>query len=197
MELMIVIVVIGILAAVGMVYFSKSTTAAQTAAIKSQNDEIYNFIKLKTQTQCLKYSDQLSLSFINKWGQTKTFTSVCNSNWGQYNGAWHVVNKMHYAFNGYFTFNSDFYKTLKNPIPGTINKTNGAKNPYSLSGSCPNLSSLRQTMSPGMICISYEGNGSRQISGDQCINQGYEAWILIVSVLPDDALYVNCVGKTW
>ena len=61
MELMIVIVVIGILAAVGMVYFSKSITAAQTAAIKSQNDEIYNFIKLKTQTKCIKYSDKLSL----------------------------------------------------------------------------------------------------------------------------------------
>jgi len=51
MELMIVIVIIGILAVVGMVYFSKSITAAQTTAIKSQNDEIYNFIKLKTQTK--------------------------------------------------------------------------------------------------------------------------------------------------
>ena len=39
MELMIVIVIIGILAAGSLVIFSKSTTAAQTAVIKSQNNK--------------------------------------------------------------------------------------------------------------------------------------------------------------
>ena len=196
-ELLVVVAIIGILAAVGVVAYKKYTSIAQTTAIKSQNNEIYKFIKLETSTQCIKYSDKLTLSF-KKHGQTKSFTSVCNSTWGQYNGAWDIVNKMHYAFSRYIMFNTEFYKNFKNPIGGMVNKSNGVKNPYAFSyGACPNIQSVRSGMNRGQTCISYESIGSRSISGNQCINKGYDAWILIVSILPDDSLYVNCVGKTW
>ena len=185
MELMIVIVVIGILAAVGMVYFSKSITAAQTAAIKSQNDEIYNFIKLKTQTKCIKYSDKLSLSF-EKRGRTFTvpWTAPCNSNWGSWNGDWHVVHKMHGVFKWYFQSNPNVQ--FKNPI-----SSKQGFNP-----SCPSLGDARN-MLPGETCITYESLGSRAVSGEACANKGFNTWLLIVSKLPNDEFYFNCAGKIW
>ena len=185
MELMIVIVVIGILAAVGMVYFSKSITAAQTAAIKSQNDEIYNFIKLKTQTKCIKYSDKLSLSF-EKRGRTFTvpWTARCNSNWGSWNGDWDVVSKMHRAFKWYFQSNPNVQ--FKNPI-----SSKQGFNP-----SCPSLGDAKN-MLPGQTCITYESLGSRAVSGEACANKGFNTWLLIVSKLPNDEFYFNCAGKIW
>ena len=185
MELMIVIVVIGILAAVGMVYFSKSITAAQTAAIKSQNDEIYNFIKLKTQTKCIKYSDKLSLSF-EKRGRTFTvpWTAPCNSNWGSWNGDWHVVHKMHGVFKWYFQSNPNVQ--FKNPI-----SSKQGFNP-----SCPSLGDAKN-MLPGETCITYESLGSRAVSGEACANKGFNTWLLIVSKLPNDEFYFNCAGKIW
>ena len=185
MVLMIVIVVIGILAAVGMVYFSKSITAAQTAAIKSQNDEIYNFIKLKTQTKCIKYSDKLSLSF-EKRGRTFTvpWTAPCNSNWGSWNGDWHVVHKMHGVFKWYFQSNPNVQ--FKNPI-----SSKQGFNP-----SCPSLGDAKN-MLPGETCITYESLGSRAVSGEACANKGFNTWLLIVSKLPNDEFYFNCAGKIW
>ena len=185
MELMIVIVVIGILAAVGMVYFSKSITAAQTAAIKSQNDEIYNFIKLKTQTKCIKYSDKLSLSF-EKRGRTFTvpWTAPCNSNWGSWNGDWHVVHKMHGVFKWYFQSNPNVQ--FKNPISSKQGFT----------PTCPSLGDAKN-MLPGETCITYESLGSRAVSGDACANKGFNTWLLIVSKLPNDEFYFNCAGKIW
>ena len=183
MELMIVIVVIGILAAVGMVYFSKSITAAQTAAIKSQNDEIYNFIKLKTQTKCIKYSDKLSLSFERR-GQTTTKTASCNSNWGSYNGDWDVVSKMHRVFGYYFQMNPNVQ--FKNPISSKQGFT----------PTCPSLGDAKN-MLPGETCITYESLGSRAVSGEACANKGFNTWLLIVSKLPNDEFYFNCAGKIW
>jgi len=183
MELMIVIVVIGILAAVGMVYFSKSITAAQTAAIKSQNDEIYNFIKLKTQTKCIKYSDKVSLSF-ERWGRTNTRTAVCNSNWGSWNGDWHVVHKMHGVFKYYFQMNPE--AQFKNPVSSKQGFT----------PTCPSLGDAKN-MLPGETCITYESLGSRAVSGEACANKGFNTWLLIVSKLPNDEFYFNCAGKIW
>ena len=67
-ELLVVVAIIGILAAVGVVAYKKYISIAQTTAVKSQNNEIYNFIKLEMQTQCLRYSDKLSLSFERRGG---------------------------------------------------------------------------------------------------------------------------------
>ena len=62
-ELLVVVAIIGILSTIGVVAYSKYTTIAQTKAIKAQNNEIYNFIKIETSIQCINYSDKLSLSF--------------------------------------------------------------------------------------------------------------------------------------
>ena len=188
-ELMIVIVVIGILAAVGMVYFSKSITAAQTAAIKSQNDEIYNFIKLITQTKCIKYSDKLSLSFERR-GQTTTKTASCNSSWGPYNGDWDVLNKMHRVFGYYFQMNPNVQ--FKNPVSSKVkHRKSQGYNP-----SCPSLGDAKN-MLPGETCITYESLGSHWVSGNACTNKGFNTWFLIVSKLPNDEFYFNCAGKIW
>ena len=189
MELMIVIVVIGILAAVGMVYFSKSITAAQTAAIKSQNDEIYNFIKLITQTKCIKYSDKLSLSFERR-GQTTTKTASCNSSWGSYNGDLNVLKKMYRVFGYNFQMNPNLQ--FKNPVSSKVNyRISQGYNP-----SCPSLGDAKN-MLPGETCITYESLGSHWVSGNACTNKGFNTWLLIVSKLPNDEFYFNCAGKIW
>ena len=189
MELMIVIVVIGILAAVGMVYFSKSTTAAQTAVIKSQNNEIYNFIKLETQTQCLRYSDKLSLSFERR-GQTTTKTASCNSSSGPYNGDLNVLKKMYRVFGYYFQMNPNVQ--FKNPVSSKVNyRISQGYNP-----SCPSLGDAKN-MLPGETCITYESLGSHWVSGNACTNKGFNTWLLIVSKLPNDEFYFNCAGKIW
>ena len=77
-ELLVVVAIIGTLASAGVVGYQKYTRIAQATAIKSQNNEINKFIKLETSTQCLKYSDQLSLSF-ERWGRINTRTANCNS----------------------------------------------------------------------------------------------------------------------
>ena len=191
MELMIVIVVIGILAAVGIVYFSKSITAAQTAAIKSQNDEIYNFIKLKTQTKCIKYSDKLSLSF-EKRGRTFTvpWTARCNSSSGSYNGDLNVLKKMYRVFRYYFQMNPNVQ--FKNPVSSKVkHRISQGYNP-----SCPSLADAKN-MLPGETCITYESLESHWVSGNACTNKGFNTWLLIVSKLPNDEFYFNCAGKIW
>ena len=149
----------------------------------SQNNEIYNFIKLETQTQCLRYSDKLSLSFERR-GQTTTKTASCNSSWGSWNGDWDVVSKMHRVFGYYFQMNPDVQ--FKNPV--------SSKQGYN--PSCPSLGDARN-MLPGQTCITYESLGSRAVSGNACSNKGFNTWLLIVSKLPNDEFYFNCAGKTW
>ena len=182
-ELLVVVAIIGILAAVGVVAYKKYVSIAQTAAIKSQNDEIYKFIKLETSTQCLKYSDQLSLSF-ERWGRTNTRTANCNSNWGSWNGDWDVVSKMHRVFNYYFQMNPEVQ--FKNPV--------SSKQGYT--SACPSLVDAKN-MLPGQTCITYESLGSHWVSGNACTNKGFNTWLLIVSKLPNDEFYFNCAGKVW
>ena len=182
-ELLVVVAIIGILAAVGVVAYKKYTSIAQTAVIKSQNNEIYNFIKLETQTQCLRYSDKLSLSF-ERQGGTITKTASCNSNWGSYNGDWDVVSKMHRVFGYYFQMNPEVQ--FKNPV--------SSKQGYN--PSCPSLGDAKN-MLPGETCITYESLGSHWVSGNACTNKGFNTWLLIVSKLPNDEFYFNCAGKIW
>ena len=182
-ELLVVVAIIGTLAAVGVVVYQKYISIAQTTAIKSQNNEINKFIKLETSTQCLKYSDQLSLSF-ERWGRTNTRTANCNSNWGSWNGDWDVVSKMHRVFNYYFQMNPEVQ--FKNPV--------SSKQGYT--SACPSLVDAKN-MLPGQTCITYESLGSRAVSGNACSNKGFNTWLLIVSKLPNDEFYFNCAGKVW
>ena len=182
-ELLVVVAIIGILAAVGVVAYKKYISIAQTAAIKSQNNEIYNFIKTETSIQCINYSDQLSLSF-ERWGRVNKRTAVCNSNWGSWNGDWHVVSKMFSVFKYYFQTNPAIQ--FKNPVSGGV-----GYNP-----TCPSSGDARN-MKPGETCITYESLGSRAVSGNACSNKGFNTWVLVVSKLPDNEFYFNCAGKIW
>ena len=188
-ELLVVVAIIGILAAVGVVGYKKYISIAQTTVIKSQNNEIYNFIKLETQLKCLKYSNKLSLSFKRR-GQTITKTASCNSNWGSYNGDWDVVSKMHRVFGYYFQMNPNV--KFKNPVSSKVNhRISQGYNP-----SCPSLGDAKN-MLPGETCITYESLGSHWVSGNACTNKGFNTWLLIVSKLPNDEFYFNCAGKIW
>ena len=182
-ELLIVVAIIGLLATIGIVAYQKYISIAQTTAIKSQNNEINKFIKLETSTQCLKYSDQLSLSF-ERWGRTNTRTANCNSSWGSWNGDWDVVSKMHRVFNYYFQMNPEVQ--FKNPV--------SSKQGYT--STCPSLGDAKN-MLPGQTCITYESLGSRAVSGNACSNKGFNTWLLTVSKLPNDEFYFNCAGKIW
>ena len=144
-----------------------------------------NILKLKTQTKCIKYSDKLSLSF-EKRGRTFTvpWTAPCNSNWGSWNGDWHVVHKMHGVFKWYFQSNPNVQ--FKNPISSKQGFT----------PTCPSLGDAKN-MLPGETCITYESLGSRAVSGEACANKGFNTWLLIVSKLPNDEFYFNCAGKIW
>ena len=188
-ELLVVVAIIGILAAVGVVGYKKYISIAQTTVIKSQNNEIYNFIKLETQLKCLKYSNKLSLSFKRR-GQTITKTASCNSNWGSYNGDWDVVSKMYRVFRYYFQMNPNV--KFKNPVSSKVNyRISQGYNP-----SCPSLGDAKN-MLPGETCITYESLGSHWVSGNACTNKGFNTWLLIVSKLPNDEFYFNCAGKIW
>jgi len=191
-ELLVVVAIIGILATVGVVAYKKYISIAQTAAIKSQNNEIYKFIKLETSTQCLKYSDQLKLKFKQN-NRDKTLTASCNSTHNMYQGAWAVVSRMAPAFKRYFAAKSDF----RNVIKGQTYYGGNVPNPYAMGGSCPNRASADITMKPGNHCISYESVGSHNMSKNACMNKGYDAWVVIGSMLPDKNYYFSCVGKTW
>ena len=191
-ELLVVVAIIGILAAVGVVAYKKYISIAQTAAIKSQNNEIYKFIKLETSTQCLKYSDQLKLKFKQN-NRDKTLTASCNSTHNMYHGAWDVVSRMASAFKRYFAAKSDF----RNVIKGQTYYGGNVPNPYAMGGSCPNRASADITMKPGNHCISYESVGSHDMSKNACMNKGYNAWVVIGSMLPDKSYHFSCVGKTW
>jgi prepilin-type N-terminal cleavage/methylation domain-containing protein len=182
-ELLVVVAIIGVLSTIGVVAYSKYTKIAQIRAIKSQNNEIYNFIKTETSIQCINYSDQLSLSF-ERWGRVNKRTAVCNSNWGSWNGDWHVVSKMFSVFKYYFQMNPAMQ--FKNPVSGGV-----GYNP-----TCPSSGDARN-MKPGETCISYESLGSRAVSGNACANKGFNTWVLVVSKLPDDEFYFNCAGKIW
>ena len=179
-ELLVVVAIIGILSVIGVVAYSKYTKIAQIRAIKSQNNEIYNFIKTETSIQCIKYSDKVSLS----WGRTNTRTAVCNSNWGSWNGDWTVVHKMHHAFNHYFMMSLDVQ--FKNPVSSKVGYTSA----------CPTVTDAKN-MLPGQTCITYESLGSHWVSGNACTNKGFNTWLLVVSKLPDDEFYFNCAGKVW
>ncbi|MDC1224494.1 prepilin-type N-terminal cleavage/methylation domain-containing protein [Pelagibacteraceae bacterium] len=189
-ELLVVVAIIGILSAIGVVAYSKYTSIAQISVIKAQNDKIYNFIKTETAIQCVNYSNTLSLSYIQN-GTKKTRTSVCNSSHPDYNGAWDVVSKMRHTFSMYFSFNNEFMLNFKNVIPSTY--------PYGWAGGCSisGYSPIKLGQNPGQTCLHYESHGSRAVSKNQCNNRGYDAWLTIVSVLPDETLYINCAGKTW
>jgi len=182
-ELLVVVAIIGTLSAIGVVAYSKYTKIAQTRAIKVQNNEIYNFIKTETATQCINYSDQLSLSF-ERWGRNNKKIAVCNSNWGSWNGDWHVVHKMFEVFKYYFQMNPDIQ--FKNPVSGGV-----GYNP-----SCPSSGDARN-MKPGETCITYESLGSRAVSGNACSSKGFNTWLLVVSKLPNNEFYFNCAGKIW
>ena len=182
-ELLVVVAIIGILATIGVLAYQKYISIAQTTAIKSQNNEISKFIKLETSTQCLKYSDKLSLSF-ERWGRNNIRTANCNSNWGSWNGDWDVVNKMHRVFNYYFQMNPAVQ--FKNPV--------SSKQGYT--SACPTLGDAKN-MLPGQTCITYESLGSHWVSSNACTNKGFNTWLLIVSKLPNDEFYFNCAGKTW
>ena len=182
-ELLVVVAIIGTLATISVVGYQKYVSIAQTTAVKAQNDEIYKFIKLETSTQCLKYSDKLTLTY-QRSGGTKKEIAECNSNWGSYNGNWTVVHKMRRVFNSYFSMNPEVQ--FKNPItskPG-------------LNSSCPSLTDAKN-MKPGETCITYESPGSSAISKNYCMNKGFDNWVLVVSKLPNDEFYFNCAGKIW
>ena len=182
-ELLVVVAIIGVLSTIGVVAYSKYTKIAQIRAIKSQNNEIYNFIKTETSIQCINYSDQLSLSF-ERWGRVNKRTAVCNSNWGSWNGDWHVVSKMFSVFKYYFQMNPAMQ--FKNPVSSGV-----GYNP-----TCPSSGDARN-MKPGETCISCESLGSRAVSGNACANKGFNTWVLVVSKLPNNEFYFNCAGKIW
>ena len=188
-ELLVIVAIIGILSTIGVVAYSKYTKIAQISAIKAQNNEIYNFIKIETSTQCINYSDVMKLKFKQN-NQDKTLTAPCNSSHNMYNGAWDVVSKMFGVFKYYFQMNPDV--RFKNPVSSEVkNRNSQGYNP-----SCPTLVDAKN-MLPGETCITYEGLGSRPVSGNACSNKGFNTWLLVVSKLPDDEFYFNCAGKVW
>jgi prepilin-type N-terminal cleavage/methylation domain-containing protein len=191
-ELLVVVAIIGVISAIGVIAYSKYTKIAQIRAIKAQNNEMNNFIKTTMATQCISYSDVLKLKFKQN-NQDKTLTAACNSSHNMYNGAWVVVSKMSQAFKRYFAAKSDF----RNVIKGQTYYGGNVPNPYAMGGACPNRRSADITMKPGNHCISYEAIGSRDMSKNACMNKGYDAWVVIGSMLPDKSYYFSCVGKTW
>ena len=186
-ELLVVVAIIGILTSIGVVAYNKYTTIAQVRAIKMQNKEMNDFIKNTILTQCINYSDQVSLTYTRS-GKERTYTKSCNNS---FSGNWGAVASMHYLFQQYFQSDPNF----KNVISGqTYIGTNIAK-PAAYGCSAPR-------MNPGETCISYEGHGSHQISksydkSTQPCYQKYRYWIVIYSYLPGDTYYFSCVGKTW
>ena len=191
-ELLVIVAIIGILSTIGVVAYSKYTKIAQISAIKAQNKEMHDFIKTNMLTQCIYYSDQVKLKFKQN-NQDKTLTAPCNSTHNMYQGAWVVVSKMSQAFKRYFAAKSDF----RNVIQGQTYYGGNTPNPYAMGGSCPNRRSADETMKPGNHCISYEAIGSRDMSKNACMNKGYNAWVVVGSMLPDKSYYFSCVGKTW
>tara|TARA_B100001175_G_C19329388_1_gene551739 strand:- start:206 stop:817 length:612 start_codon:yes stop_codon:yes gene_type:complete len=191
-ELLVVVAIIGVLSAIGVVAYSKYTKIAQIRAIKAQNNEMNDFIKSTMATQCISYSDVLKLKFKQN-NRDRTEIAPCNSSHNMYNGAWVVVSKMATAFKRYFAAKSDF----RNVIKGQTYYGGNVPNPYAMGGSCPNRASADITMKPGNHCISYESVGSRSMSKNACMNKGYDAWVIIGSMLPDKSYYFSCVGKTW
>ena len=191
-ELLVVVAIIGILSTIGVVAYSKYTKITQIRAIKAQNNEMNDFIKTTMATQCISYSDVLKLKFKQN-NRDRTEIAPCNSSHNMYNGAWVVVSKMSQAFKRYFAAKSDF----RNVIQGQTYYGGNAPNPYGMGGSCPNRASADITMKPGNHCISYESVGSRSMSKNACMNKGYDAWVVIGSMLPDKSYYFSCIGKTW
>jgi len=191
-ELLVVVAIIGILSAIGVVAYNKYTNIAQIRAIKIQNKEMNDFIKTSMLTQCLNYSDKVTLKFTQN-NREKTEVASCNSSHNMYNGAWVVVSKMSRIFKRYFSAKSDF----RNVIQGQTYYGGNVPNPYGMGGSCPNRASADITMKPGNHCISYESVGSHDMSKNACTNNGYNAWVVIGSMLPDKSYYFSCVGKTW
>ena len=191
-ELLVVVAIIGILSTMGVVAYNKYTKIAQTRAIKAQNNEMHDFIKTTMLTQCLNYSDKVTLKFTQS-NREKTEVASCNSSHNMYNGAWVVVSKMSRIFKRYFAAKSDF----RNVIQGQTYYGGNVPNPYGMGGGCPSRRSADSSMKPGNHCISYESVGSHDMSKNACTNNGYNAWVVIGSMLPDKSYYFSCVGKTW
>jgi len=191
-ELLVVVAIIGILSTMGVVAYNKYTSIAQIKAIKAQNNRMNDFIKATIATGCINYSDKLTVKYLQS-GREKTTTALCNSSHNMYNGAWVVVHSMASAFSTYFRTKQD----LRNVIQGQTYYGGNVPNPYGMGGSCPNRASADITMKPGNHCISYESVGSHDMSKNACTNNGYNAWVLIGSMLPDKSYYFSCVGKTW
>ena len=164
-ELLVVVAIIGILSAIGVVAYNKYTNIAQIRAIKIQNKEMNDFIKTSMLTQCLNYSDKVTLKFTQN-NREKTEVASCNSSHNMYNGAWVVVSKMSRIFKRYFAAKSDF----RNVIQGQTYYGGNVPNPYGMGGSCPNRGSADITMKPGNHCISYESVGSHDMSKNACTN---------------------------
>tara|TARA_B100000212_G_C27225954_1_gene469373 strand:- start:246 stop:818 length:573 start_codon:yes stop_codon:yes gene_type:complete len=178
-ELLVVVAIIGILSAIGVVAYSKYSSMAQIKAIKAQNKEMNDFVKTQILTQCINYSDEVSI----KYGSNNRIAkAACNKN----NNEWHTVSGMYRPFKYYFSWKSDFKNVIQ-----SHNQKNG------IGGSCPNRASADQSMKPGNHCISYESLGSRDFSKNACSNNGYSHWLIIGSMLPDKSYHFSCVGKTW
>ena len=111
-ELLVVVAIIGILSTMGVVAYNKYTKIAQTRAIKAQNNEMHDFIKTTMLTQCLNYSDKVTLKFTQS-NREKTEVASCNSSHNMYNGAWVVVSKMSRIFKRYFAAKSDLEMLFK------------------------------------------------------------------------------------
>jgi prepilin-type N-terminal cleavage/methylation domain-containing protein len=177
-ELLVVVAIIGTLSTIGVVAYSKYTKIAQISAIKAQNKEIHDFIKTTILTTCINYSDKVSLKY---GSQNRTWTAACNKSTD-----WHTVGSMFKPFQLYFAGKSDFRNVIQ-----SHNQKSG------IGGSCPNRVSADQTMKPGNHCISYESLGSRSFSQNACSSKGFDAWLIIGSMLPDESYHFSCVGKTW
>ena len=192
-ELLVVVAIIGILTSIGVVAYNKYTTIAQVRAIKMQNKEMNDFIKNTILTQCINYSDQVSLTYTRS-GKERTYTKSCNNS---FSGNWGAVANMSSIFKQYFQSDPNF----KNVILGQMVAGTSISNPYGMGGSCPNFASAELSMKPGNHCISYESTGSYDMSKNdkstQPCHQKYSFWILIASKLPDNSYFFSCVGKTW
>ena len=108
-------------------------------------------------------------------------------------GVFYICGIYNIAFKRYFAAKSDF----RNVIKGQTYYGGNVPNPYAMGGSCPNRASADITMKPGNHCISYESVGSHDMSKNACMNKGYNAWVVVGSMLPDKSYYFSCAGKTW
>ena len=76
-ELLVVVAIIGVLSTIGVVTYSKYSSMAEIKAIKAQNKEMNDFVKTQILTQCINYSDKVSI----KYGSNNRIAqAACNKN---------------------------------------------------------------------------------------------------------------------